>query len=295
MGVLDSLQKVLSTLRQYRSVPANGLSVYASPGSVRAVEPSEPFLREVYFCGPKFMLEPLREQLADKSHYGLIVMDRKEVTLGLLRGSQVIELDSKESHVPPKHDAGGQSQHRWERQTEQAAHEFFVKIGEMANRVFLDRAADLQGILIGGPGDTKRIWTEGKFMDYRLVEKVVRPLLDVGYTNEFGLRELVHGAATVLSHLTVMKERESAMGFSLAAHSGMADYGYGPVLKALEQHRAESLTVTESDDEMVSHIVSIAQAQGIPVDLLSQDSEPGQEFLKGFGGVGVILRYRPTA
>jgi peptide chain release factor subunit 1 len=295
MGVLDSLQKVLSTLRQYRFTPSNGLAVYASPESVRVVEPSEPFLREVYFCGPKFMLDPLREQLEDKAQYALIVLDRKEVTLGLLRGSRVIELDSKESHVPPKHDAGGQSQHRWERQTEQAAHEFFVKIGDMANRSFLDQVDRLDGVLIGGPGDTKRQWAEGEFMDYRLVRKVLRPLVDVSYTNEFGLQELVRSAGDLLAHLSLQKDQIVVTKFADAVRQGLAEYGHAEVLRALEERRASALVLYEGVDSRFHDVVDVAVGQGVPVHLLAEEGASGAEFLKGFGGLGVILRYRPTA
>jgi peptide chain release factor subunit 1 len=294
-GVLASLQKVLSALRHYREMPDEGVAIYASPEMVCTIEPNEPFLREVYHCGPKFMLDPLREQLEEKALYGLVVLDRKEVTVGLLRGKQVVPLDTKESHVPPKHGKGGQSQHRWERQTEGAAHEFFVKAGELANRAFLDQVGRLDGILVGGPGDTKREWAEGEFMDYRLLGKLLRPFVDVGYTNEFGLEELVRSGTWQLEHLSISKDRKAILGFTRALQEGKGEYGLAPVLKAIEEHRAESLLLVESMEGWFVRLTDAARAHDLPVHVLSPDGAPGAEFLKGFSGVGAVLRFRVTA
>ncbi len=54
------------------------------------------------------------------------------------------------SQVPGKHGRGGQSQRRFERLTEIAAHEWFVKCGETASEIFMQEE-NIKGILLVVP------------------------------------------------------------------------------------------------------------------------------------------------
>ena len=114
------------------------------------IEPPEPITTFVYRCDSAFYLEPLEEVVADKKSYGLIVIDRNEATVGRLRGKSIHVIKNTQSGVMGKHHKGGQSAVRFERLIEISVHEFFKRIGGIANDAFLDDD-DLLGIIIGGP------------------------------------------------------------------------------------------------------------------------------------------------
>jgi len=84
-----------------------------------------------------FFTEPLESMMKEQEIYGLFLLDRRECTIGMLRGNRVTTLKYMTSQVPGKHGRGGQSQRRFERLTELAAHEWFVKCGEKASEIFL--------------------------------------------------------------------------------------------------------------------------------------------------------------
>jgi len=87
-------------------------------------EPPETVQTYIYHCNNEFYLEPLQEILAEKDIYGLAVIDRKEATIAILRGKRIDIVKHLTSGVPGKHKAGGQSQRRFDRLIDLAAHEF---------------------------------------------------------------------------------------------------------------------------------------------------------------------------
>jgi len=116
-NVIDSLEKMIRHLRLFKKTPPNGLAVFAGNNSdtdnkvtinVWSIEPPEPLNFRLYRCEQVFMLDPLKQMLEHRSCYGLIVLDKREANLGLLKGSAVEELVSMTSGIPGKTKAGGQ-------------------------------------------------------------------------------------------------------------------------------------------------------------------------------------------
>jgi peptide chain release factor subunit 1 len=54
-----------------------------------ALAPPDPIVTYRYHCDSSFYLEPLEEMLADKRPFGLIVLDRREAAIGLLKGKYI--------------------------------------------------------------------------------------------------------------------------------------------------------------------------------------------------------------
>ena len=131
---------------------------------------------------------------------------------------------------------------------EHAAHEFFVKCGEMSNELFLPKKDELKGILIGGPGATKEYFFKENYLHYELQQKVVQPLFDVGYTDDYGLRELVEKATQTLHGLELTEEKQliqRLLNEIRKAESGLAAYGERDVLRALEVGAVAILLLSE--------------------------------------------------
>jgi peptide chain release factor subunit 1 len=131
---------------------------------------------------------------------------------------------------------------------EHAAHEFFVKIAEMSSELFLPRKEQLKGILLGGPGATKEYFFKEGYLQYELQQKVVQPLFDTGYTDEYGLRELVEKATQTLHGLELTEEKrliQRLLNEIRKAESGLAAYGEVDVNHALDLGAVDILIVSE--------------------------------------------------
>ncbi|MFI5418597.1 MAG: peptide chain release factor aRF-1 [Candidatus Lutacidiplasmatales archaeon] len=256
-NVMWAIESLMGRVRQFKEPPANGLAFFVGNKAVGSdksepvtfiVEPPEPLNTNLYRCDSSFFLDPLLAMVHEPEMWGLIVMDRAEVTIGLLRGKRVEVLRNRGSLVPSKHGRGGQSAHRFERMIEHAAHEFFVKCGEMSNELFLPKKDELKGILLGGPGATKEYFYKEAYLHYELQNKVVLPLFDVGYTDEYGLKELVERATQTLHGLELTEEKriiQRLLGEIRKAEGGLASYGEAEVARALEAGAVDILLVSE--------------------------------------------------
>jgi peptide chain release factor subunit 1 len=185
--------------------------------------------------------------LVEKEIYGLFLIDRRECTIGLLRGNRIDLLKYMTSQVPGKHGRGGQSQRRFERLTELAAHEWFVKCGEKASEIFRNQK-DIKGILIGGPGPTKQFFIDENYLHYEVQNKIVETF-DTGYTDEYGLRELVSAASETMSNLKISKEKKLMKAFlrEIAKSDGsLSVYGENQIRRALQMGAIDTLLLSEN-------------------------------------------------
>ena len=115
--VIDSLERMIRHLRLFKRTPENGLAIFSGNASDRegktdiqvwSIEPSEPIRTRMYRCDQTFVLDILKEMMEYKEVFGLIVLDRREADIGLLKGTSITSLQSMHSAVPGKTKAGGQ-------------------------------------------------------------------------------------------------------------------------------------------------------------------------------------------
>ena len=291
-AVEGALTMALNAVRALKELPTNGLVVFAGLSEAQVINPPEPVEHYVYECGPAFVLGPLKDMLESKEVFGIIVMDRKEASFGIMRGTRIRPLHSIESHIMGKHQAGGQSANRYARQIKQATHDFYKQISEIAERCFLDmiKGRELTGILLGGPGDTKKEWLDADLLDYRVRIKVLNQLFESGYTDEFqGLREVAMRAGATLTLLEMVKENALVEAFFGAVRLGKAVYGSADTLEAVTNGQVDRLVLNEDVPEPAAYLRAAEEA-GTEVLLVSTDSDAGKRFL-AFGGVGGFLRF----
>ncbi len=253
-NVTSAIESILSKLKYYRQPPENGVVFFV--GHVpkggdqttmisHVVEPPEAISTYLYRCDSQFYLDPLEVMLDDKEKYGLVVVDRSEATVGLLSGSRIEVIKNIPSRVPSKHGRGGQSQRRFERLIEEAAHEFFKKVGGVCDEAFLE--SGIKGILVGGPGGTKDYFAEKDYMHHEL-NKIIIDTFDTGYTSEYGLTELVENASSALSHLVLTHQKNIIRRFMkevVRDKKSLAGYGESQVRQLLEQGAVEILLLSE--------------------------------------------------
>ncbi|MBU2589914.1 MAG: peptide chain release factor aRF-1 [Nanoarchaeota archaeon] len=298
--VIDSLEKMIRHLRLFKQTPENGLAVFAGNSAERedkvdinvwSMEPPMPINVRTYRCDQTFQLDLLKEFLEHKESYGLIILDRKEATIGMLKGTQITELVSMHSSVPGKFKAGGQSASRFARIREEATKEFLNRVNDAAQKEFLG-LKNLKGILLGGPGNLKEELMNSNYFNNELKLKVVS-IQDLSYTGDFGLKELVERSQEVLSKEVIAEEKKIMDKFLklLATDEKKVAYGQKEVKNALDLKAVDLLLLSEDIDEKLSEeFEDQAETSGTEVMFISTETSEGIQ-LKEFGGIAAILRY----
>ena len=257
-NVQDAIVRVIQRLKLFRKVPDNGLVIFCGaipqngPGSEKletyVVIPLEPVRVYLYRCDSKFHIEHLQEFLKEKETYGIIVLDSSGASFATLRGRRLEIVRDITSGIPGKHRAGGQSARRFERLREARILDFFKRIGNHADEIFLP-IEDLKGMMIGGPGPTKYDFEKGGHLNYMLKEKIIETI-DTAYTGEHGVEEIVEKAPEILKHVRYVEEKRIVQDFlrHIGHDTGLATYGETEVRKALRMGMVETLLLSEALD-----------------------------------------------
>ncbi|MBU2100381.1 peptide chain release factor aRF-1 [Candidatus Micrarchaeota archaeon] len=345
-NVQGALRKINTFLKNINfKIPKNGLVLFC--GNVSETEgrsdikmfpfnPIKPLKTKLYWCDSSFHLDPLEEMQKTKEVYALIVIDKREATVGLLKGKKYDIIGHFTSNVAGKQRAGGQSALRFERLREEATQDFFKRTSEKINAIFEEHGENLKGMIVGGPGITKNKFLEKDALDYRLKEKIIGTL-DTSYTDESGIREMIQKSEELLKDTALMKERALLNKFmEEIVKDGLVAYGEKEVMQALEIGKAEMILLSEGiewtairfqcigctnieeivikdskikpkieckkcDSNKIEELEELEFAEfmeekakniGAKVKVISVESPEGEQFLKGFGGIGAFLRYK---
>ena len=257
-NVQDAIVRVQQRLKLFKETPETGLVIFCGAipqngaGSERietyVIIPPEPIHIYLYRCDSRFHTEHLQELLKEKEAYGILLIDSSEATIAILEGRRLEIVSELTSGVPGKTRAGGQSARRYERLREMRLQDYFRRVGEHANEVFLQKE-NLKGIIIGGPGPTKHDFAKGDYLNYQLKEKIL-DVVDTAYVDEQGVKEVVEKAPEIMKKVRYIEERRIMQQFlyEIGHDTGMATYGEEAVRKALEAGVVKTLLLSEGLD-----------------------------------------------
>ena len=254
-NVQDAIERTSQRLRLFKEPPPTGLVIFVGaipqngPGSEKmetyTLIPPEPITVGFYRCDARFHVEPLLALVAEKDSYGILVIDGTEAVAATLKGSRVEILKSFTSGIPGKSRAGGQSARRFERIREQVTNDYYKRVGQHFNEMMLG-IPDLKGIIIGGPGPTKYVWSEGEYLQYTLKKKVLS-IIDTSYTSDAGVEEVVEKSAEILKGVRYKEEKQLVQKFlyELGHETGKAAFGEKKVQEYLEKGIVDTLLISE--------------------------------------------------
>jgi len=293
-NVLDALDTILRELRFYKKTPENGLAIFCGNVGkdkrdirIWAIEPIEKLNIKLYHCDQTFYLDPLKEMIeAKRDLFGLIVIDSKEATIGLLKGKNIEKLRYLTSGAPGKIRAGGQSALRFERLREGMVEEFYKRVAEASKELFFNMP--IKGILVGGPGYSKNEFIEKLITP--LKEKIIA-IKDIGYADEHGLKLLVNESQDVLANLEIVEEKKKLKEFFEALIKEKAVIGIEKTKKALAYGAADKVFISEAFDEKIFEEIEKENVSGAEIIVVSTETEEGIQF-KNMGGIGAILRFK---
>ncbi len=259
-NVQSAIEVILQRLKLLKEPLEKGVIIFSGmiprggPGTEKmetyVLEPPEPVKTFIYRCDSQFYTEPLEEFIQEKDIYGVILIDRNEATIALVKGKNIQIAKRLTSGVPGKFKAGGQSARRLERLIDDAANQFMTRVGEYANEEFLPLLQEkkLKGILVGGPGNTKNEFVNKDYLHHELKKRII-DTFDLCYTEEFGVRELLDKASGLLRDLDLMKEKEVVQRFFkelIKEDGGLAAYGEKEVMKYLQMGAVDTLIITDN-------------------------------------------------
>ena len=96
-NVQSALEVIMQRLKLIKKTPENGLVMFVGmiPRGIKdrmevhLLEPPQMIVTYIYRCDSEFLLDPIKEVLEEKGAYGLLVVDRGEATIGILRGKRM--------------------------------------------------------------------------------------------------------------------------------------------------------------------------------------------------------------
>jgi peptide chain release factor subunit 1 len=300
-NVIDALEKISNELRLIGVTPQNGLVVFCGNISekegepdirVWEVEPPQKSEIRLYRCDQRFIVEPLKAMYEQENSYGLIVLDNREATFGLLEGARISTLKHLKSLVPGKFSKGGQSAMRFSREREGLIRDFYKEVADTAKALFFEK--EISGIIVGGPGPAKENFIDSGYLITALKNKI-KGIKSISYTDESGLKELVEKSRDVLANERVVIEKEYVQRImaSIARNDNLTVYGENPVLRELNGGNIELLLISSGlDDIKKNEFYYKAKEQNIKVEFISKDSSDGSQ-LYNLGGIAAILK-RPS-
>ncbi len=261
-NVTDSITSILGQLKNFKETPEKGMAIFsgAIPQSNSAgteknelyiIYPPDPIPYFKYYCSSTFWLDPLYDMVKDKEVYGIIQIDNKEAAIAWIRGAHLEIVDTYTSGIHSKHNAGGQSQRRFERLIEEGAYAFYGRVGDHAKEIFLSAELNVKGIFVAGAGMSKQKFVESKHFDDQLREKLIE-VVDVAYSGVEGIRETVIKIQDSIQNLALVQDKKFFSRFmtEISKDSGLAIYGEAEIRKAVEAGAADTLMISEAIEEV---------------------------------------------
>jgi len=298
-NVMDALERISRELKFYKQTPSNGMAIFCGNVSENEgqidiklwiIEPPQALKTRLYRCDQQFVLEPLKEMLEAEEVYGLVVMDRKEATLGLLEGKQIKVLRKMTSGVPGKFKTGGQSSARFERIIEGMAKEFYRRIAEAMKELYFN-LPKLKGIILGGPVPTKEDFLKEGQLLTQLKEKIIG-MKDIGQTDESGLKDLVEASKDLLAEQEIIHEKKLLENFFEKLGKGKkVAYKKADIEKAFKYGAIDVLILSNKlGKEKIKELTRKAENISAKVEIVSIETPEGEQFWN-LGGIGAILRF----
>ncbi|MGH9981415.1 MAG: peptide chain release factor aRF-1 [Nitrososphaeraceae archaeon] len=256
--VQDALSRTVEHLKLYKEPPENGLVIFcgAIPTGkgigtekieIYSVVPPKAVQINLYRCDDHFWIEHLKDMMKDDKVIGILSLDTQEAGFGILTGDRWEVVESLTSGVAGKHRQGGQSARRFERLRDNELNEYYHRVADYAQKIFIDEY-DVKGIIIGGPGPTKEGFIREEYLDYRLQNNVIA-VLDSSYSGSEGVRELIDKVNDqgIMADYRLMEEKKIVKRFISEVYSGkgLGIYGIYDVINSLKNGYADLVIVTD--------------------------------------------------
>lgn len=319
LSVQSALTRILERLKTYKTVPDNGLALYAgedgSTGKmiIEDIVPHRPIDRKLYMCDKRFHVDQLLKLFNDDFKYGFVIVDGNSLLIAELFGNKSTIL-YKDKTVPiHKTRRGGQSANRLARQRDEKKDLWIERAVENVNRIFVNPSnggCTVSGLVVAGKANTKQLMIdEAKFNP--ALKKMIIATLDVNYGGINGLQQAIKLASPSMSENLLNIESKVLGKFfaEMVKSDGKFCTSAKDTMLALDMGSVETLIVWDelplhryktSDGKYLYASDGDADDEGLLLDILvdrkdinlilvSNRSALGAQFASGLGGIGALL------
>ena len=267
----NALKNVIQHLKLQNEIPENGLAIFAGTFvgndseneglKIEELIPPAPITSYLYDVDNHFRLEPLRKMLREPRVVGLVAMDSREASLGILDGERLELIENITSGIPGKSGKGGSSQRRYERGRDMKITYFFHRVAEHAAKVFLENHK-VTVLIVGGPGRTKEDFLKGDFLHYELKNSLL-DMVDTQSAGREAVREVLDKSSEALKNMCAPEEKRIMQRLlaSMGKQDGLAIVGLDLVLDGLKNGEVEVALVTDNTDMV--EIVAMCKRCGL--------------------------------
>ena len=336
LSVLGAISSTQTKLKQYKSIPENGLVIYCGTVMLEgnkekkithAIEPLKPIKQFLYLCDSRFHTEVLESILQADDKYGFIIVDGNGALLATVYGNEQNILHQFTVDLPKKHGRGGQSALRFSRLRVEARNNYIRKVGELSTHYFIENdLPNVKGLVIGGSADLKNELIDSQHFDQRLKPKILS-VVDISYGGKNGFNQAIELSADALSNVKLLEEKKllEEYYYELTTDSGKYCFGIKQTIEALDAGAVEKLIIWEdlplkrytftnakgeevidysnkdgfvkekhqlkNVEDWVDWISEHYMEFGTGLNYVTDRSSEGTQFVKGFGGIGCILRW----
>uniref|UniRef100_A0A2K5CR24 Eukaryotic peptide chain release factor subunit 1 n=1 Tax=Aotus nancymaae TaxID=37293 RepID=A0A2K5CR24_AOTNA len=302
LSVLGAVTSVQQKLKLYNKVPPNDLVVYSGTivteeGKEKKVnidfEAFKPINTSLYLCDNKFHTEALTDYFQM-----IMVVVHFFVTL---QGNTREVLHKFTVDLPKKHGKGGQSALRFAHLRMEKRHNYIQKVAETAVQLFISGdKVNVAGLVLAGSADFK---TELSILVNMLQPKVLK-LVDISYSGEnrfnqaielstedtgkycFGIEDTLKALEMGAVEILIVYENLDIMRYVLHCQEQEKDKSHFTDKETGQEHELiESMPLLE-------WFANNYKKFGATLEIVTDKSQEGSQFVKGFGGIGGILQYR---
>merc|ERR1712066_660120 len=227
--------------------------------------------------------------------------------------------------LPKKHGRGGQSALRFARLRKEKRNNYVKKVAELAVRFFITNdCPNVSGLVMAGSADLKE---ESKTkLDQRL-QAIILATIDISYGGENGFNQAIKASEeTISSHKSKQDQKPLTLLLSeIAKESNKYVFGLEDTVKALFDGLVETLIVLDNFDrtkynfkcdetniildkeikewesngkdiksecdEFLGWLADNYKKFGCALKFVADKTLQGEQFKKGLGGIGGLLRY----
>ncbi|CAF1328604.1 unnamed protein product [Adineta steineri] len=306
LSVLSAITSVQGRLKLYNKVPNNGLVIYCGTiltddGKEKKVnidfEPFKPINTSLYLCDNKFHTEALQALLADDSRFGFIVMDGNGALFGILQVAETAVqcfITDDKVNVSGLILAGLADFKTELHQSDMFDQRLQVKVLKRVDVSYGGEDGFNQAIELAAEtlGDVKFI--QEKKLISRYFDEVSKDSGQYCFGIDETLKALEMGAVETL----IVWENFDVMRYVL--RNPQTQEKRVLYLRADQEKEKshfqdkESGVELEHDEEMplLEWYVNNYKNFGATLEIVTDKSQEGSQFVRGFGGVGGILRYK---
>jgi peptide chain release factor subunit 1 len=176
----------------------------------------------------------------------------REATVAIVKGTSITIIKKLNSTAHAKIRKGGQSARRYERLIEEQIEVYYKRIGVAMDSAFVNR---VKGVIVGGPGPSKEDFLKMSPFNYQI--KVLGSV-DTGYTDEYGIREVLSKSEGILAEQETIKEKVLVDRFiKEVVGEGLATYGEKEVREAIAVRQADKVLISEG----LAHVSALYKCQ----------------------------------